>query len=856
MKMQRYVGEQLRKISFPLGGIGSGSLGLAGNGALIDWELFNRPNKQSWNGFSHFAVRAEKAGCTVAEKVLQGDFLADLSGSPDSFGFGPKRETMGGLPHFRKTEFWAAYPWAEIAFADDAFPGKIKLTAFNPLIPLNDRDSSLPAAFFSWEITNPTKDELTYTLGLTAANPWPKQPVNADLPRSAGRFLQLKNGAAAADEPDYGDLTLATDAASASAQEHWFKGGWFDNLTVFWREFGQPGPLQPRREGDPHATLAAHLTLPPGTTRHVRFVLAWNVPNFTNYWSNYGKDHPLPEGLVNRWKNYYATQFADSVATAEYALQNWDRLEADTRKFSAALYDSTLPDVVLEAAGANVSILKTPTCVRLEDGSFYGFEGCCAKSGCCEGSCGHVWNYAYALPFLFPRLERSMRDLEYRYSLKPDGAMPFRLLLPLGQENSFRACADGQFGNIIKVYREWKLSGDDAWLRDLWPKVKKSIEYAWSPDNTDFWDPDRTGALQGRQHHTLDMELFGPNSWLTGFYLTALAAGAIMADCCGDAEAAAEYRRIYRKGREYLNRELFNGEYFQQRTDLNNRSLLEPYRNGCQCVCCDPNADIYSSYWDSEHNELKYQIGDGCIIDQMLAQWHANLIGLGDVFEPDKAKSALRALYRYNFHSSFRDVANPCRLYAVDDEAGTMICTWPEGKRQPWIPIPYAQEAMHGFAYAAAGQMMQYDMIPEALKMVKAVRDRYNGANRNPWNEMECGSNYARSMASWAFIPILSGFSCDLSRKRLGFAPKISPNAFRCFWSCGDAWGVFRRQQGRTELEVLYGRLELKELALPQLREVKSVTTDNAPVAFGFADGLLTLTAPAVLTPGAILAVR
>ena len=54
-----YRGAKTNQISFPLGGIGSGSIGLAGNGRLLDWEIFNRPNKGSVNGFSHFAIKAE-----------------------------------------------------------------------------------------------------------------------------------------------------------------------------------------------------------------------------------------------------------------------------------------------------------------------------------------------------------------------------------------------------------------------------------------------------------------------------------------------------------------------------------------------------------------------------------------------------------------------------------------------------------------------------------------------------------------------------------------------------------------------------------------------------------------------------
>ena len=205
----------------------------------------------------------------------------------------------------------------------------------------------------------------------------------------------------------------------------------------------------------------------------------------------------------NSWRNYYATLWKDSRDSAQYALSNWDRLFRETASFKEALFSSTLPTAVVDAISANLSVLKSPTVLRLQDGTFYGFEGCHPDEMCCEGSCTHVWNYAYALPFLFPRLERSMREADYRHNLRDDGGMSFRILLPLGRgRSSFRPCADGQFGGIVKVYRDWKISGDTDWIARLWPAVKQSLAFAWSPQNDDRWDRDKAGVLEGRQHHT------------------------------------------------------------------------------------------------------------------------------------------------------------------------------------------------------------------------------------------------------------------------------------------------------------------------------------------------------------------
>ena len=373
----------------------------------------------------------------------------------------------------------------------------------------------------------------------------------------------------------------------------------------------------------------------------------------------------------------------------------------------------------------------------------------------------------------------------------------------------------------MKVYREWKLSGDTEWLRGIWGDVKRSLEFAWSPENADRWDADRDGVLEGRQHHTLDMELFGPSSWLEGFYLGALKAASEMARALGD-EDADEYTALFEKGKNYTEKELFNGRYFIQKIDLKDKALIDLF-----------GAD---HYWNSEAGEIKYQIGEGCEIDSLLAQWHADIMGLGDLFDPDEVKTALGNMFSYNFKESMRSHYNTFRLFAVNDEAGAVICDYPEGAQKPAIPIPYAQESMHGFEYAFAGLLISRGFLKKGLRVVKAVRDRYRGYNRNPWNEIECGSNYARSMASFALIPIISGMRFDLTRGMLGFDPLTGHEGFRTVWFTGNAWGNLTIGE-ETRLTVISGEMKLERLELPYLDDVKSVTIDGKPTEFTFSDG-------------------
>lgn len=854
-----YRNEKTKEISFPLGGIGTGCIGLAGDGRLIDWEIANRPNKRSINGFSHFAIKTEENGKVIDARVLNGDLAPPYSGDLNasnyrSFGFGPQRGSMAGIPHFESVEFQGEFPIAGLKFLDDTFPGTVSMTAFNPFIPLADKDSSIPAAFFELKVGNTTPTSLRYTVALSLGNPFPAGTgVNKNLEKGNLRMLRLESTKYDAADPEYGDLCVATDGETAHAQEYWYRGRWFDSLEIYWREFSSAGDLPARTYPEPAdsnkqypgtsdtGTLGVRFEIEPAGAKTVRFVVAWNYPNSTNYWNpedcDCSADGCGETSNLRTWKNYYATQFEDSTDSAAYGLQNWDRLLGETLKFKDALFATTLPAAALEAVSANLAILKTPTTLRLTDGSFYGFEGCHTDSGCCEGSCTHVWNYAYALPFLFPKLERSMRDLDFRFNQRPDGGMAFRLQLPLGREPSkFRPCADGQFGGVIKTYRDWKLSGDTEWLKSNWQAVKKSIEFAWAESNEDRWDLNRDGVLGGRQHHTLDMELFGPNSWLTGFYLGALKAGAEMAEFLGERETAEDYVALFEKGRAWVDEHLFNGAYYHQVVDIADRSILEKYAAGDRRGQSLHGDDIFSAYWNEEAEEIKYQIAEGSGIDQVNAQWHANLCGLGDIFDPAQRKTALRSLFRNNYKSNMRHFFNPCRLYSLNDEGGLVICDWPEGKYRPVVPLPYSGETQNGYEYQAAILMIQEGLVEEGMTVVRGIRDRYDGEKRNPWNEIECGSNYARSMASYSLIPTFSGFSYDMVRGRVGFDPIITENtdvqkggyrgleakagsaeeSYSTFWSLDSGWGLFEINSRGAVLSVLHGSLTLKNLGLPK----------------------------------------
>lgn len=833
----KYSGEHLKEIIFPLGGIGSGSIGLCGNGRLMDFEIFNRPNKGSYNGYTHLAVRAINEKGEVNARVLNGDWQKDLIGQYSKtifrgYGYGPLSETMAGFRHFRNCTFESAFPFAKIALSDPDFPAEILLTAFNPFIPLKADDSSLPAAFFIVSIRNTSEESLQFDTAFSLGNPF-ESSQNSGGEQEGFSYIHLKNAAVDPEEIGYGDLTLFCSEKGATAQPYWYRGGWQDGIATFWHEFTNGANLHHREYDAPGcrdmASLMGGFKLAPGEERSIRFVLSWNVPNNYNDW------HPCKEesGKDVSWKNYYATLFEDSLASGRYSIKEFDRLERDSAQFASALANTTMDEAVVDAISSNLCLLHGSNLFRLEDGTFYGFEGTHEQAGSCEGTCQHVYNYAYALCFLFPELERSIREAELNYSLEEKGNIHFRLSLPLGrreqnkkEKSASRYCLDGQMGTILKIYRDWKLTGDDEWLKSHFEEVCRMLEFAWSEENEWEWDRNRDGALEGRQHHTLDEELFGPSAWLQGFYLGALKATAEMAEHLGFSQKAAEYKEIFEKGKSFTDRELFNGEYYIQKLDLKDRSIVDRY-------------DCADLYWNEEAGEIKYQIGEGCSIDQLCGQWHANIMGLGRLFDEMQTKIALKNLYKNNFFPTMRQFDNPWRVFALNDDAGAVICTYPKGAQKPIIPVPYCEEAMNGFEYQLAGLLMSEGLMDEGLEIVKGIRAKYNGANRNPFSEIECGSNYARSMASFALLPILSGLSFDLPHGRIGFDPKVRKEDFGSLFCLPSGWGEVLIKDQTFTLTMVDGNLQISALSLPFMEEIKEICIDGKNVEFSFDQGVI-----------------
>ena len=517
--------------------------------------------------------------------------------------------------------------------------------------------------------------------------------------------------------------------------------------------------------------LGRKFTLAPGASATVTFVVAWHFPNLSL------------EGPLAKAGRYYATRFSSAHAVVQYVAAQFDRLATQTKLWRDTWYDSTLPFWFLDRTMLNTSILATSTCYRFANGRFYGWEGV----GCCAGTCGHVYHYAHAAARLFPDLERTTREkIDFGLAQMPDGAIHFR-----GEFNHIPAI-DAQAGTILRALREHQMSADAQFLNRNWPKIKLATQWLIAKDaNND-------GLIESNQHNTLDTDWFGPVAWLSGLYLAALAAAAEMADEVGDADFARQCRGILQVGRKNLVAQLFDGDYFINKVDPKHLDAINS--------------------------------GTGCEIDQVFGQSWAFQVCLPRVLPQKETLSALKSLWKYNFSpdaGAYHKKMGSGRWYAMAGEAGLLMCTFPRrdwdyaqaggtGKAE-WA-AGYFNECMNGFEHQVAGHMIWEGMLLEGLAVERAVHDRYHASRRNPWNEIECGDHYARSMASYGVYLAACGFEYDGPNAHIGFAPKLSPDNFKCAFTSAEGWGCFSQNAEsrdlKAEVTVRWGKLRLKTMSL------------------------------------------
>ncbi len=799
-----YTGSSLDQIAFPVGGLGAGMVCIEGTGTISHVSVFNQPDV--FNEPAMFAAISVK-GLRNGAKVLEGPV-------PDYKIFVRPRSARGapgatyGLPRFSDAEFIPRFPFATVSLHDEDIPLDIRIEAWSPFIPLDADNSGLPCGAFEYTFMNTGKSPVDAVFSFNTVN-FMKQAGGRNMIRPYENGFILSNKPAEDMQQTLGDFAIFTDDSTTVVDNCWFRGSWWDPLTMAWKHVTEadPKPVAPVETDAPGASLYVPVRLAPGESRTVRLMMAWYEPNTI---LRTGEEIKSPEVRCddsesccpNRYyRSWYASRFGSVEEVAGYWSGNYDKLRSESSLFSKAFYNTTLPGEVVEAVAANLTILKSPTVLRQYDGRLWAWEGCNDQSGCCSGSCTHVWNYAQAIPHLFPALERTLRETEFLVSQDSSGHQTFRSALPIRPVgHSFHAAADGQLGGIMKVFREWRISGDNEWLKKMYPYLKQNIDYCIG-----LWDPRGHGVLEEPHHNTYDVEFWGPDGMCTSFYLGALRAFTLIGDFLG--EDVTRYRELLGKGIKAMETDLFNGEYFYQKITVDGLSTPSPLAVAENSIHTD---------YSEEAMELllregpKYQYGTGCISDGVIGMWMAKVCGMDDqIIDNEKVKSHLKSVFKYNFRSDLSDHANPQRpTYAMKNEGGLLLCSWPKGVALS-LPFVYSDEVWTGVEYQVAAHLIFMGEKEKALDIVRACRRRYDGRVRNPFDEYECGHWYARAMSSYSLIQALTGVKYDAVTSTLFIDSRVG-NDFDSFFSCQSGWGNIGLRKGIPYVNMLKGSIDVK----------------------------------------------
>lgn len=774
---------ELKYIGMPVGGINCGQLYLGGDGRLWLWHIFHtiykrNPDSQlltSMEQGGHY-LYPEKAFLREDRSVNQGVAIKITQGGKKVI----KKLNNDG---FNDISFRGEYPISRVTYKAQELPVEIQLEAFSPFIPGELDKSSNPATILSYTIKNISSIKVEVDLAGWLENAVCPYASKDHKGKRIASLINKKNrktlffeveGNGLEKEDGYGSLSWSLLNPGKKSTTAYNIDPSKDADDLFATLEGRvPGSRYFSRFNQVQVgALAESFELKPGESKEVTFVLGWFFPYLNNKPKR--RDQMLKIRGIDDLKLHYSTRFNSADDVAAYITDNFEELAGGTRLWNKTYYDSSLPYWLLDRSFIAINAMASNTLQRFSNGRVWGWEGV----ECCPGTCQHVWQYAQGMARIFPEAEMNLRvqtDLVSGIGfIDETGEFAYRA------ENGRHVAHDGHCGTIMRMYREHKLSKNDAFLKANYDKIKKSIQFIIGEDKN------KKGLLEGQQTNTLDAAWYGPMGWISSLYLGALASAKQMALEMGDTAFAYECNTLLEKGRLNIVNEVYNGEYFIHKPD---------YKNHPKAI----------------------NSNDGCHIDQVLGQSFASQLGVPERVVPQKeTKSALESIWKYNFapdafayQEAHKAIKGP-RIYAAEGEAGTLMCTWPKGGSEKAVPgmelreeYPdhwsgpgiYFDECMNGFEYQVAVHMVWEGLLEKGLATAKVIHDRYSAKKRNPFNEVECSDHYSRSMASYGMLLAVSGFDYHGPKGYIKFDPKLTPEDFKVPFTVAEGWGTFEQKR-------------------------------------------------------------
>lgn len=753
-----------------LGGVGSGWFELRQDGRFYNWNIVNNSPYGAGPALAgqtahvlFFMVRYQLKGSQPRMKILQIPSRHDAGSLPAQLF------TYPWMTPVERIDYEASFPFSRLRFTDPDMPFVVELEAFSPFIPHDIRNSSLPAAVLNFAIRSTSSKPVEVELLGTMQN-----LIGHDVGRKrfTGRAEVTDDAVLVemgADLVDPAHDTWGTQAFVSLAGDTRYYLGWDHRHTFMetviarsdWpsvddvasRNYGKDAATgEPLAAGCMKNTLAVTRTLPArGIWKHT-FLASWHVPN------RYAEGKSVPRRLEGY---YYANHFNSAAAVGRYVAANLPDLTERTRRFHTAFFDSTAPGYVLDQVNSQLNTFLTSAWLT-RDGNFGIQEGLTDDRHWGPLATIDVSLYG-AIPItqLFPELDQGTLRV-HAALMKANGEVGHGIVRNFTAEDHdavhSRLDLPPQF--VLLALRNAFWTDDQDFLRELWPFIKKALDYVLRErDANGDLLPDMGGAMCSYDN----FPMFGAASFVASLWLAALAHAINAAQILEDEPAATHYAECLAKGRAVFEAKLWNGSYYRLYNDAGGA------RGDCD---------------------------EGCLTDQLIGQWTMQLTGMGDLVDRRRIRAALKQIVKRN------------QRYW-----GLRNCTWPgETFLKALAPENWGDQGntcWSGTELAFASFLIYEGMVEEGLAIVRDVDARYRRDGLY-FDHQEFGGHYFRPMSAWAIPNALLGL--QLANGTITFSPKVDRRKVRLFFITPDGYGQYRESARGIEVVMLSGRLKARQL--------------------------------------------
>lgn len=736
------------------------------------------------NSVLFFLVRYQEQGCDPRICLLQiepSHGAAAMEGHEFQYIF----PWLGGVD---RIQYEATMPFIHLEFEERAMPLKVKLRAWSPFIPGNEKDSALPVAFMDFSIESTSKRPVDVSILATMRNcvgyETKAKAYSARTVEGEGwRMFEMSCENIDPALSSQGSMGVASLHADSTAWVGWAHPHPYYEQLLRCRELPEVNDIGGRNGTDAitgkalaktecFSTIGRTVTLADcGESFDHSFAITWDFPN--RYARIVGDKDGGPIGYLEEEEamaqattpphiegHYYSNFFSSASEVARYAITHRERLKSESERFHKAFYDASLPEYVLDQVNSQLNTFRTSSWFT-KQGDFGILEGLSPTRSFAGLATTDVAMYGgVATVALFPNLEKSIIRAHIRFQ-NPNGAVchslaqNFREVDPR-EANGKRLDMPGQFAYMTLRAALWDM--DHAFLAEVWPSVKRALDYVLRErDKNGDLLPDMEGVMCSYDN----FPMYGVAPFVATQWLAAITVAVLAARLLGDSETESRYSEVLKRGTAALEAATWNGAYYR----LSSEGTPD----------------------------------EGCLTDQIIGHWAIQQVGLPSFLKPERVAQTIRSILAMNFKpdQGLRNCQWPgdAFLHPVDDDC------WVDQANTCWT----------GVELAFASMLIYEGFFDEGLMIVKNVDDRYRRLGM-VWDHQEFGGHYFRAMSAWAIVPAALGFS--MQNGMLTFDPKAKANPCCLLFVTPNGYGHYLEDGAEISLHVLSGCLRAKTIRI------------------------------------------